>query len=51
MIIEILSMAKWLPWVTLFFLFVSAIYHLDFNKILLGIAIFLDLLGYITSFD
>ncbi|MEM5799673.1 MAG: hypothetical protein QXZ43_03340 [Candidatus Aenigmatarchaeota archaeon] len=51
MILEFLSIIKWLPWVTIFFLFVSAIYHIDVNKILLAIAIFLDLLGYIASFD
>jgi len=47
MILEILQIFKWLPWVTIFFLFVSLIYNLEINKILLAIAIILDLLGYI----
>lgn len=51
MLLEILSIAKWMPWVTLFFLFIVAIYNLDLNKVLLAIAIFLDSLGYIASFD
>jgi hypothetical protein len=47
MIFEMLQVFKWLLWVTLFFLFVSFTYHLEVNRILLAIAIFLDILGYI----
>jgi len=50
MIWEVLQIVKWLPWVTLFFLIVTFIYNLEVNKILLTIAIFLDVLGYI-DFD
>ncbi|MEM5777370.1 MAG: hypothetical protein QXJ06_02890 [Candidatus Aenigmatarchaeota archaeon] len=51
MVEDILSIVKWLPLVTIFFLFVSLIYHLEVNKILLFVAIILDIIGYIARFE
>ena len=47
---NVFSVIKWLPWVTIFFIIVSAIYRIEVNIILLFIAIVLDLIGYIRAF-
>ncbi|MBU5687969.1 MAG: hypothetical protein KQA41_03535 [Candidatus Aenigmarchaeota archaeon] len=51
MVEEILSIVKWLPLVTIFFLFVSLVYHLEVNRLLLFVAIVLDIIGYLARFE
>jgi hypothetical protein len=51
MLDSLLIILKWLPAVTLFYLLFSALTGLDVNKILLAIAIFLDLLTYLPIGD
>jgi len=48
---DIISILKWLPIVTLFFLLLSLIYKLEINRILLFIAIVLDIINYLGKFD
>lgn len=47
---ELIDVLKWMPWVTIFFIFVIAICDIGINKLLLLLSIALDLLSYVKVY-